>query len=81
MKKTFELTDDERKRVFFAVHAAANVIETGDPAVSAQDAENMRDLEHERRYGRRQGPVPRVLTLEQMREVMALRDLANRFLG
>lgn len=79
--KNIELNADDKKRVYFALHTWANYIETGDPAVGAEMAEKMRDHEYERRYGRRQGPVPRALTTEQMREVVALRDLAGRFLS
>lgn len=80
--KTFELSVEDRRRLYSAVNGAANIIETGDPVVSGRDAEAMRDPEHERRYpGRSHGPQVRALTTEQMREVVALRDLAQRFLG
>ncbi len=79
--KTFYLDKESCRRVYVALHARANAIETGDPDVDAKTAENMRDPEHERRYGRSRGPQPRVLSTEQMREVVALRDLAARFLS
>ena len=81
-KKSFDLSVEDRRRLYSAVSGAANFIETGDPVISARDAEAMRDHEHERRYpGRTSGSRARALTTEQMREVVALRDLANRFLG
>lgn len=76
------IAKDDARRIYTSLHAAANVIETGNPVMSAVDAEASYDHAFEKRYGRAAtgSAKPRALTTEQMREVVALRDLAAKFL-
>ena len=76
-----KLSNEESRLIYRALHSMANASETGDPSISALDIENMRDPERERRYPRRALPPPRALTQDQMRVIVKLRDLANRFLA
>jgi hypothetical protein len=65
--------------IYFALHAKANYAETGNPALSAVDQERSRDRAFEKRYNRK--VEAKALSTEQMREIVALRDLADKFLG
>ena len=63
------LDGKDKQRIYYALSNRANYLETGDVITSAVDVENIGV-----------GKV-KATTLEQTQEVVALRELAQRFLG
>lgn len=69
------LTDEEKEMIFVALSIRRNIVETGSPTLGASDLEKMEDKKHaERQYGAK----IRALSDDQMRLLLASRELERK---